>query len=61
MYGVGFALAAMVCGALGGSLAAEHGRARVVPVAVVATIVLGAVLGWAINGWIAYSQASAFH
>jgi ABC-type xylose transport system permease subunit len=61
MYGVGFALAAMVCGALGGSLASEHGWTRVGPIAVVATIVLGGVLGWAINGWIAYSQASAFH
>jgi hypothetical protein len=61
MYGVGFALAAMICGALAGSFAAEHGWARVVPIAVVATIVLGVVLGWAINGWIVYSQASAYH
>ena len=61
MYVVGFALAAMICGALGGSLAAEHGRARVVPFAVVATMVLGGVFGWAVNGWIAYTQASALH
>ena len=61
MYGVGFALAAMIGGALGGSLAKEHGVRRVVPAALVLTVVCGRVFGWAINGWIVYSQASAFH
>ena len=61
MYGVGFAIAAMAGVALGGSLAAEYGRARVLPFAILGTIVCGAVLGWALNGWIAYAQASASH
>ncbi len=61
MYAVGFALAAMIGGAIGGSLAKEHGARRVVPAAVVLTVACGLVFGWAINGWIAYSQASAFH
>jgi hypothetical protein len=47
--------------ALGGSLAKEHGPRIVVPVFTVLTIGVGLVLGWALNGWIAYSQASAFH
>ena len=61
MYGVGMALAAMMGCALGGSLAKEHGPRIVVPVFTVLTIGVGLVLGWALNGWIAYSQASAFH
>jgi len=32
-----------------------------VPAALVLTVVCGLVFGWAINGWIVYSQASAFH
>jgi hypothetical protein len=47
--------------ALGGSLAREHGAKYVVPIFSVLTIVCGLVFGWAINGWIAFSQASASH
>jgi len=61
MYGVGFALAAMMGVALAGSLAKEHGPKYVVPIFSVLTIVCGLAFGWAINGWIAFSQASASH
>ena len=61
MYGVGFALSAMMCGALGGSLAKEHGPRYVAPIAIALTIVGGTIIGWALNGWIAFSQESAFH
>ncbi len=61
MYGVGFALAAMMSVALGGSLAKEHGPKYVVPIFTVLTVACGLVFGWAINGWLAFSQASAMH
>jgi hypothetical protein len=61
MYVVGMGLAVMMGGALGGSLAKEHGARRVLPIVVPVTLVVGFVVGWALNGWIAYSQESVFH
>ena len=61
MYVVGFTVAGMIGIALGGSLAAEHGVKRVVPWVVIITVAAGSVLGWALNGWIAYAAASSYH
>jgi predicted MFS family arabinose efflux permease len=61
MYAVGMGLALMMGGALGGSLAKEHGPRRVLPIVVPLTLVVGLAVGWALNGWIAYSQESVFH
>lgn len=54
----GFALSGALAIALGKPLFEEHGR-RVIPVVVVAAVVLGASLGWAINGYIDYVRTSA--
>ncbi len=59
-YGVGAALALMMGGALGGSFVKERGRG-VLPVVVVCTLALAAVLGWALDLVMYAFYAPAFH
>jgi hypothetical protein len=59
-YLMGAVLALMIGGALGGSFVKERGR-RVLPVVIGSTLVLAAVLGWALNFVLYTFYASAFH
>jgi putative effector of murein hydrolase LrgA (UPF0299 family) len=59
-YGVGAVLALMIGGMLGASFVRERGR-RVLPVVITSTLVLAAVLGWALDFVMYAFYASAFH
>ena len=59
-YGVGAILAIMIGSALGGSFVRERGR-RVLPVAIVSTLVGAAVLGWALDFVMYAFYSPAFH
>jgi hypothetical protein len=52
------ALSAAMTVAVGRNLVAEHGR-RVIPILVVTAVCAGLLLGWALDGYIAYVRASA--
>jgi hypothetical protein len=54
----GFVLSGALTVAVGRSLVAEHGR-RLVPGLCVFAVLFGALLGWALDGYIAYVHASA--
>ena len=54
----GFGLGGAIAAGIVKPLVAERGR-KIVPPLSVAGVVLGAVLGWAINAYIAYVRASA--
>jgi len=59
-YGVGAVLGVMMGVAVGGSFVKERGR-RVLPAVIVSTIVVAAVVGWALNFVMYAFYASAFH
>jgi hypothetical protein len=54
----GFALGVALAVAVGRALMANHGR-KVIPGVCVSAVVLGLLLGWALNGYIDYVRASA--
>jgi hypothetical protein len=54
----GLALSGALTFAVGRSLVAERGP-RIVPVLCVVAVLFGLLLGWAINGYIAYVRLSA--
>ena len=54
----GFALSGAIAIAVGKPLVEERGR-RVIPLVVAAALILGASLGWAINGYIDYVRSAA--
>ena len=53
----GFALSGALAVAVGRQLVEEHGR-RVVPLLCLLAVILGALLGWALDGFIAYVRLS---
>lgn len=52
------ALSAALTAAIGKSFVLEHGR-KVIPALCVTALLFGLLLGWAINGYLAYVRASA--
>jgi hypothetical protein len=57
-YVFGFALSAALAVAVGRSLVVSHGK-KIVPSLCVLAVLLGLLVGWAINGYIAYIRESA--
>jgi nitrate/nitrite transporter NarK len=49
-YALGMFIAVMIGTALGGSLAEQFGRRRVLPIVVVATVLLGLAIGYGLEG-----------
>jgi len=54
----GIALSAAFTVAVGRNLVAERGR-KIVPALCAIALLMGLLIGWAINGYIAYVRASA--
>jgi hypothetical protein len=54
----GLLLSGALTAAVGKTLVSEHGR-KVIPALCAFAVLLGLLLGWAIDGYIAYVQASA--
>ncbi len=57
-YAFGLALSAALTVAVGRGFVAERGR-KVVPVLCAIALLVGLLIGWAINGYIDYVRASA--
>lgn len=56
IFGIGLSAALTI--ALGRTFVAQHGR-RLIPVLCVLAVLCGLLLGWAIDGYIAYVRLSA--
>lgn len=59
VYALGMFIGVMIGIALGGSLAEQHGRRRVLPIVIVATILLGLAIGYGLDGELRAIDASA--
>ena len=57
---VGFVIGAGIVAAIGNSVVAERGRTRrTLPILVASAIVTGLIVGWALDEWIRFMNASA--
>ncbi len=58
-YGVGLAVGIAIGSAVGVTFAKEHHNRRLLPIALAISVLLGLLLGYAIDSYIAFVHASA--